>query len=187
MIDHKGTQTLKTERLILRRFNVEDAENMYNNWANDERVTKFLSWAPHSSPELTKTLIAEWCTHYAEENYYHWIIEMDGNVVGSIGVVLIDEKNEWAEIGYTIGYNYWRKGITAEAATAVRDFLFGEVGFNRLVIRRAEGNHASGRVAEKSGFLQEGVERGAFKSKGGEFWDMVQYSMLKKEWLNIDK
>lgn len=36
-----GTQRIETDRLILRRFRVADAENMYNNWANDPIVSKF--------------------------------------------------------------------------------------------------------------------------------------------------
>ena len=47
MITHKGTQTIHTERLILRKFTVEDAQAMFENWANDERVTRFLTWCPH--------------------------------------------------------------------------------------------------------------------------------------------
>ncbi len=41
MITHKGTKTLYTERLILRKFTVDDAEDFYNNWAKDERVCRF--------------------------------------------------------------------------------------------------------------------------------------------------
>ena len=38
-----GTKTLETERLILRRFKIEDATEMYNNWAKDEKVTHYLT------------------------------------------------------------------------------------------------------------------------------------------------
>ena len=54
MILHKGTMQIETERLILRRFIEEDAEDMFNNWANDIEVTRFLSWYPHSSVEDTR-------------------------------------------------------------------------------------------------------------------------------------
>ena len=39
-----GTQKIETQRLILRRFKIEDAEDMYNNWASDPEVTRYLTW-----------------------------------------------------------------------------------------------------------------------------------------------
>jgi ribosomal-protein-alanine N-acetyltransferase len=44
---HRDTVTLETERLILRRFEFDDAEAMYRNWANDPEVTKFMTWPTH--------------------------------------------------------------------------------------------------------------------------------------------
>lgn len=44
-----GTITLETERLILRRFKIEDAESMYNNWASDKECNKYLSWDIHKN------------------------------------------------------------------------------------------------------------------------------------------
>lgn len=43
MLTHKGMQTIKTERLTLRKFTVDDARAMFENWANDERVTRYLT------------------------------------------------------------------------------------------------------------------------------------------------
>ena len=50
-MEHKGTVTLETPRLILRRLTLADAEPMYRNWASDPEVTKFLTWPTHSSVE----------------------------------------------------------------------------------------------------------------------------------------
>ena len=53
-----NTKTLETERLILRKFTIEDAEGMFNNWATDSKTNKFLSWPLHSSVEETKAVIS---------------------------------------------------------------------------------------------------------------------------------
>ena len=45
---HCGTQTIETERLILRQFKSEDADAMFKNWANDEEVTKYLWYAGYA-------------------------------------------------------------------------------------------------------------------------------------------
>ena len=56
-MNHLGTIELATERLTLRRFELEDAENMYYNWANDPEVTRYLTWQPHASVEVTEEII----------------------------------------------------------------------------------------------------------------------------------
>ena len=60
MMDHKGTKTIETERLILRKFSPDDAGAMFNNWANDPEVTRYLTWQPHVSPETTRELLTRW-------------------------------------------------------------------------------------------------------------------------------
>ena len=54
MLTHKGTVTIETSRLILRQAQIEDAEAMFRNWANDPQVTKFLTWPAHGNIEVTK-------------------------------------------------------------------------------------------------------------------------------------
>jgi len=79
MLNHCGTCRLETERLILRRFTVADADAMYRNWASDSEVTKYLTWPSHQSPEITKTLLTEWVKSYKKDNYYQWAIVLKEN------------------------------------------------------------------------------------------------------------
>ena len=58
-MNHCGTQKLKSERLILRRFIIEDAGAMCRNWASDSEVTKFLTWPAHTSEEVSKAVLKE--------------------------------------------------------------------------------------------------------------------------------
>lgn len=187
MIAHKGTQTIKTERLTLRAFTVDDAQAMFENWANDERVTRFLTWTPHQSPELTKQLLESWCTCYEDLNYYQWVIVYEGAPIGSISVVRFNERSEYADIGYCMGYAWWNKGLMTEAAKAVIDFLFAEVGVNRIGISHAVKNPASGRVAQKCGLTFEGTKRQYCKTATGEFLDISDYSILRSEWEKAGK
>lgn len=185
MLNHKGTQTIKTERLTLRRFYVSDAEDMFENWAKDERVTRFMSWLPHASPKKTKKLLRKWCMGYRKSNVYNWVIECEGKPIGCISVVKINERSEDAEIGYCIGFDYWNKGIMTEAAKAVIDYLFTEVGVNRVEIRHAVKNPGSGKVAQKCGLKLEGIKKEKFKSNGGEFLDVAEYGITRKEWQGL--
>lgn len=185
MITHKGTQTIYTDRLILRKFTVGDAAAMFENWANDERVTRYLTWLPHKSPEETKQLLEGWSAAYEKPNVYNWAMEYKGTPVGNISVVRLNEKDEYAELGYCMGYAYWNKGFMPEATKAVIDYLFAEIGLNRVGISHAVKNPASGRVAQKCGLTFEGTKRGYFKSSSGEFLDISDYGIIRSEWKNL--
>lgn len=74
---HTGTVPLETERLILRRFVPEDAEEMYTNWASSDKVTEFLTWPPHPNVETTRALLDEWISQYSKDDFYNWGIEVN--------------------------------------------------------------------------------------------------------------
>lgn len=182
MLTHKGTQALRTERLILRRFTTDDAKGMFENWASDERVTKFLTWQPHKSADETVELLKNWVDSYESLTTYNWLIEFEGKAIGNISVVRISERSENADLGYCMGVNYWNKGLMTEAAKAVIEYLFEEVGMHKIRIKHAVKNPASGRVAQKCGLAYEGTERESFKAENGEFLDIASYAILKQEW-----
>lgn len=187
MLTHKGTQTLHTNntKLTLRRFTVDDAEAMFENWANDERVTRFLTWTPHKSPEFTRQLLEAWCAEYENLNKYNWAMIYNKVPVGNISVVRLSEKNEYAELGYCMGFSYWNKGLMTEAARTVIDYLFSEINMNRIGISHAVKNPASGKVALKCGLTFEGTKREYHKTLTGEFLDISEYSILRREWKGV--
>ena len=77
-MEHKGTVTLETPRLILRRLTLADAEPMYRNWASDPGVTKFLTWPTHSSVEVTKQILALWgCGAYRADDLFLAVLDPD--------------------------------------------------------------------------------------------------------------
>ena len=149
MLTHKGTQIIETKRLILRPFTMEDARAMYDNWASDPDVTKFLTWPPHSSPAVTEALLETWTSNYANLNAYQWAITLQSVPIGSISVVSHDDRAEKAHIGYCIGKRWWHQSYTSEALSAVIDFLFDEVGFQRIDSAHAIDNPHSGGVMRK--------------------------------------
>ena len=110
MLNHKGTITIETSRLILRRARAQDAEAMFRNWANDSEVTKYLTWPPHESVELTRTLLERWSAEYEKEDYYHWMIVLKeiGEPIGSLLVSTVGRAQS-AHIGYCIGKRWWQK------------------------------------------------------------------------------
>ncbi len=73
-----GTKTIETARLTLRRYTVDDAPDMYNNWASDPEVTKFLSWPAHASVDFTRELLTKWVSFYDDGRTYNWGITLKG-------------------------------------------------------------------------------------------------------------
>ena len=183
MLTHKGTQTIETPRLILRQARLQDAEPMFRNWASDPEVTKYLTWPTHQSVAVSETVIGSWLQAYEKENYYQWMIVLKelGEPIGSISAVRQNERTEEAEIGYCIGRPWWHRGITTEALQAVIDFLFGEVGMNRIAARHDPRNPHSGGVMRKCGMKYEGTNRACDRNNQG-ICDTAQYSILRNEW-----
>ncbi len=177
---HKGTVKLETERLILRRLTLEDADQMYENWANDDRVTEFLTWPTHKDKEITKKVLGMWVKEYENENFYQWGIELKetGELIGTISAVNTIDNVKTVEIGYCIGYNYWGKGYVPEALRELMNFFNKEVGYKRIEGTHCIENPKSGRVFEKCGFEFEGILRKRTKDKNGIMCDVKMYSFI---------
>jgi len=174
---------METPRLILRRGVREDAEPMFHNWASDPEVTKYLTWSTYENVESAYTILDLWISEYGKLNFYQWMIELKelGQPIGSISVVRQNDRVEEAEIGYCIGSQWWHKGIMTEALTAVIEYLFTEVGMNRIAARHDPNNPHSGGVMRKCGMKYEGTNRACDRNNQG-ICDAAQYSILRSEW-----
>ena len=184
MLTHKGTQTIETERLILRRFTMEDAEPMFRNWASDDAVTKYLTWPTHAGVEITKLVLTDWIGSYHKPDFYNWAIILKENgsePIGSIAAVHINPKTNCATMGYCMSRTHWGKGIMAEALSALIDFFFGEVGINRIEADHDPNNPKSGKVMKKSGMTYEGTMRQAGLSNQGII-DVSRWAILRSGW-----
>ena len=183
MLTHKGTQTIETSRLILRRAIREDAEPMFRNWASDPEVNKFLTWPTYGSVEAVFTRVDIWINEYDKTDYYQWMIVLKdlGEPIGSISVVRQNDRVEEAEIGYCIGSPWWHRGIMSEALAAVIEYLFTEVGMNRVAARHDPNNPHSGGVMRKCGMKYEGTNRACDRNNQG-ICDAAQYAILRSEW-----
>lgn len=183
MLCHKGTQAIETNRLILRRFSVEDAPAMFENWASDDEVTKYLTWPSHGSVEISEMVLKEWVASYRCEDFYQWAItfkEFGEQPIGSIAVVSLDDYVKKAHIGYCIGRSWWHKGIMTEALRAVMDYLFDVVGCQRIEAAFDPRNPHSGAVMQKCGMKFEGTLRKAAWNNQG-ICDISYYGILQSD------
>ena len=177
-----GTQRIETHRLVLRPFTADDADDMFSNWASDPEVTRFLTWPPHSSADVTRMILNDWVSRYGDGGYFQWAIEWKetGTVIGSIAVVKLEEAIESAEIGYCLGRKFWGRGIMPEALRAVMDYLFDTVGLNRITAGHDVNNPKSGRVMEKAGMRKEGILRASGINNQG-IRDVAVWAALRED------
>ena len=176
-----GTKVLQTARLTLRPFRAEDAEEMFQNWANDPDVTKYMTWTPHGDVSVTKELCKQWAG--AAETSFQWAIGYGGTLIGSISVINVEEVQERGTIGYCMGKKWWGKGLMTEAAREVVRFMFEEVGLYRISGAHAAPNVGSGRVMEKNGLQYEGTRRKHWKLPNtGERVDIVMRGMTQGDY-----
>ena len=181
---HIGMKVLETERLILRPFTLEDTQPMFDNWASDPEVTKYITWPAHGSVAITEMVMKYWVDEYENPDCYNWAItlkEKGNDPIGNISAVHVDDRTESAEIGYCMGRVWWGGGIMAEALKAVIDFFMEEVGTNRVHARHDTANPNSGKVMAKAGMTFEGVIRQSGRNNRG-IVDMAYYSILRSEW-----
>lgn len=150
---------LETERLRLRKIRREDAQRIFDCWASDPEVTRFLTWSPHASVEVTKQVMEIWMADYEHPDCYRYGIELKetGELIGMIDVVRITDGKP--ELGYCSGRGYWGHGYMTEALKALCAELFDD-GYTTLLIRAVRENVGSNRVIQKAGFTFTGAETG---------------------------
>lgn len=182
MLNHKGTVTIETERLVLRRFTREDTSCIFENWANDADVCRYMRWTPHKDKEETGSILKSWLDSYKRESFYQWAITLKPKTepIGAIALFVVNESDLCGDVGYCIGKKYWGQGIMTEALKAVLNFAFTSVGFNRIEAYHSVKNPASGRVMQKAGMTFEGMAKQKYRSIAG-FEDSSMYSIIKED------
>lgn len=181
-MNHLGTIRLETNRLILRRFTEDDAESVFNNWASDDEVTKYLTWSTHQNIDVSRGYMDFCVNGYSDHTFYQWGIELKDTqeLIGNISVVKVIDVIDCLELGWVLGRKYWGNGYTAEAALKIIDFLFEQVGANCICAGHDVNNPNSGRVMQKIGMKYEGTLRQSGRNNQG-IVDMAHYSILKSE------
>ena len=151
---------LETGRLILRRWDEADAEELYQ-YAKDPAVGPIAGWPPHTSVENSREIIRDVLT--APETYAV-VLKETGKPVGSIGIMFGKNGNapmgeQEAEIGYWIGVPYWGQGLIPEAVRELLRRCFEDLNCTAVWCGYYDGNLKSKRVQEKCGFRYHHTEK----------------------------
>ena len=150
---------METERILLRPWVEEDAEILYK-WAKDPEVGPRAGWPPHKDVDESREIIRN---VFSGEGMWAVVLKETGEPIGCVGYLPAGASNlkiapDEGEVGYWIAKPYWNQGICTEALQLVIDHCFQEKGFKMLWGTFFTSNPASGRVMEKCGFIDTGVE-----------------------------
>ena len=173
--------TLASKRLVLRPFTLGDAEDVQR-LAGAEEVADTTLNIPHPyDDELAEAWIESHADAFQErERVALAITDSSAVLVGAISLRL-ELGHERAELGYWIGVPYWGRGYATEAAGAMVEYGFNELGLNRIHARHLARNPTSGRVLEKAGLTHEGFHR-AHILKNGRFEDIHSFAVLRADY-----
>ena len=173
---------LETDRCRVRPYTMDDLDALVEH-ANDPEVSLMLrDRFPH--PYTREIGVQFLTTQAAAEPPDSFAIDVGGVVIGGIGVHPGDDvMRHSAEIGYWVGRKHWGRGVASAALKAVVDHVFQEGRFCRLSAHTFEGNEASQRVLEKTGFVYEGTLRKAV-FKRGKLLDARLYGLVNEDAMN---
>lgn len=166
---------LETERLRLRPFTEEDAEDLFT-YAKDPRVGPMAGWPPHKSVEESREIIR---TVFSSPHEFAIQLKETGRVIGSVGLVGRSRGERSDELGYVLSPAYWGQGIAAEAAEAVLGYGFMDLGLREIWCICREDNRQSQRVMEKCGFTYMFTQSPAPE---GEQHPKLAHMLLREDW-----
>lgn len=179
--------TLTTERLLLRPFVLDDAEAVFQRYASDPLVTRYLAWPNHGSVDATRgflsTLTGD-CPPERRSREHVWAITLadDPLPCGSIGLTPIETG---VMLGYVLGRPWHGQGLMTEAAQAVIHCAWGDPSVWRVYAYANVDNAASRRVMEKCGMRHEGIARRAVRQpQFAEPQDVANYAIVRDD-LNV--
>jgi ribosomal-protein-alanine N-acetyltransferase len=144
--------------LVLRRPVLGDAASIFERYARDPEVTRYLTWRPHQNIERTQEFLRRCGAFWESREAFPWVIVPKGET-GPIGMIDLRPQGERAEIGYVLARPYWGQGYMTEAAHAVVEWALSQPGIYRVWAVCDVENAASAKVLEKVGMLREGVLR----------------------------
>ena len=177
---------IETERLILRPWQEQDAEDLYT-YASDPEVGPPAGWPPHTSVENSWEIIKNVLSK--PETYA--VCLKDGNPIGSIGLQLngstdMTDRDDECELGYWIGKPFWGQGLIPEASCALLRYAFEELGMRAVWCGYYDGNEKSRKVQTKLGFVYQHKTEGLEVSLMNEIRTGHCNLMTKKRWQKVE-
>lgn len=171
------------EKVVLREVEMRDAPMLYaliN--GNREHLRRFLGWIDaNRSVTDVETFITVSIQRRLINNGTDYTLWYDGKIAGIVGLHYLDWVNHRTSIGYWMIEQAQGKGIMTAAVSRLIDYIFEELGLNRVEVQCAVENEKSRAIPERLGFTQEGqIRQGEWLYD--HYVNHIVYGLLKNEW-----
>ena len=175
--------TLTGARVRLRPLRTGDADDFFA-LHSDARVMRYWSHPPWTTREQAVARIAQLERDRATAEFYTWAttIGTADRLIGTVSLFAINRAHQRAEIGYALAADAWGRGYATEGLRLAIAFAF-ETGLARLEADIDPRNTASCRLAERIGFVREGLLRQRWHV-AGEVTDSAMYGLLRGEYVS---
>lgn len=170
-----GTTELRTPRLVLRRYRQSDARDLFEKIGTDSSMYEYSGWNPYATREMAEKYVEESISNYTDMHFYGWLIECDGQFVGTIGAYDYNEGKNQIEIGMSIERSNWNRGFASEALKAVIKYLTVEEKIGTVVAWCAKENIGSHKALVKAGMALVSEEKNGLEIDG-RFYDKLNFS-----------
>lgn len=180
--EFKDFPKIETERFILRKGNVEDCQDLFELYS-DENVVKYMPLKVFDSMADALDEVNWYDKIFKEQIGLRWVIEdaKSQKVIGTCGYLNYEKQHNRIEIGYDLRPDYWGKGMMQEALSEIIHFAFTSMGINKIEAKIEPENTSSIRLVEKLNFSKEGVLR-QHEFEKGKYVDLIIFSLLKSEY-----
>lgn len=184
---------LETENLRIRKFRIEDAEDVYNNLATEKKLEKCLGYNMHQDIEQTKQMILSYINEY-DANELVWVIEekKTNTAIGFINALEVSTLNQYCNMKFGIAFKYIENHYMEEALNCVLEYIFNEKNLNMVVSKFYDGNEEitnfKTTILDTIGMKKEAVLRNRkINEKTGILENQVIYSITKDEFFEFNK
>lgn len=173
----------KTYAVLMEFEDIEWMRRMHNEASTLLQLTD----ARHISQVEQKEWFKKMSLSKTSNRYVIWAYPWGDNTIDGacrVGVIRVDNMdtvNRSVMVGVDVEKNYRRKGYASWAYEWILDYMFNELGMNRVYLKVLDTNEAAHNLYCKLGFTEEGRERQAI-FRGGKWHDYILMSMLKDEY-----
>lgn len=152
-------EKINTDRLLLRKPMMEDAAPIFELYAQDPEVIRYLTFKPHQSINDTKTFLKKCLNSWKKNTSFPWTIirQNDKQLLGMLEIVNIEQSG--IQLGYVLAQPFWGKGYMTESLIKIIDWSLKQRDIFRVWAVCDLENIASARVMEKAGMQKEGTLR----------------------------
>ena len=156
-IEVHGTVEIWTEHLILRRYRLEDAGQLYEYLGRDPKMYQYSGWNPYATPEMTQETVCRFIESYDKAHSYSWVMDVDDVIVGTIGAY--DYECGRIEVGFSVVQGWQGRGFATEALRKILEYLTENEGISCVTAWCASENTGSRKVLEKAGMQLIGTKK----------------------------